>query len=109
MIAASELERNNIKCEIINIHTIKPLDEEVILNSVSKTGCIVSAEEHNIYGGLGESISRLLSTKLPTPQELVGTKDTFGESGKPSELMIKYGLNKDSIIVACKEVLKRKK
>ena len=109
LIAASELERNNIKCEIINIHTIKPLDEEVILNSVSKTGCIVSAEEHNIYGGLGESISRLLSTKLPTPQELVGTKDTFGESGKPSELMIKYGLNKDSIIVACKEVLKRKK
>jgi transketolase len=109
LIAASELERNNIKCEIINIHTIKPLDEEVILNSVSKTGCIVSAEEHNIYGGLGESVSRLLSTKLPTPQELVGTKDTFGESGKPSELMIKYGLNKDSIIVACKEVLKRKK
>ncbi len=109
LIAASELERNNIKCEIINIHTIKPLDEEVILNSVSKTRCIVSAEEHNIYGGLGESVSRLLSTKLPTPQELVGTKDTFGESGKPSELMIKYGLNKDSIIVACKEVLKRKK
>ena len=109
LIAASELERNNIKCEIINIHTIKPLDEEVILNSVSKTGCIVSAEEHNIYGGLGESVSRLLSTKLPTPQELVGTKDTFGESGKPSELMIKYGLNKDSIIIACKEVLKRKK
>jgi len=109
LIAASELERNNIKCEIINIHTIKPLDEELILNSVSKTGCIVSAEEHNIYGGLGESVSRLLSTKLPTPQELVGTKDTFGESGKPSELMIKYGLNKDSIIIACKEVLKRKK
>ncbi len=109
LIAASELERNNIKCEIINIHTIKPLDEEIILNSVSKTGCIVSAEEHNIYGGLGESVARLLSTKLPTPQELVGTKDTFGESGKPSELMIKYGLNKDSIIVACKEVLKRKK
>ncbi len=109
LIAATELERNNIKCEIINIHTIKPLDEEIILNSVSKTGCIVSAEEHNIYGGLGESVSRLLSTKLPTPQELVGTKDTFGESGKPSELMIKYGLNKDSIIAACKEVLKRKK
>ena len=109
LIAASELERNNIKCEIINIHTIKPLDQEIILNSVSKTGCIVSAEEHNIYGGLGESVARLLSTKLPTPQELVGTKDTFGESGKPSELMIKYGLNKDSIIVACKEVLKRKK
>ena len=107
--AASELEKNNIKCEIINIHTIKPLDEEIILNSVSKTRCLVSAEEHNIYGGLGESISRLLGSKLPTPQEFVGTNDTFGESGKPSELMIKYGLNKDSIINACKEVLKRKR
>ena len=107
--AASELEKNNIKCEIINIHTIKPLDEEIILNSVSKTRCLVSAEEHNIYGGLGESISRLLSSKLPTPQEFVGTNDTFGESGKPSELMIKYGLNKDSIINACKEALKRKR
>ena len=107
--AASELEKNNIKCEIINIHTIKPLDEEIILNSVSKTRCLVSAEEHNIYGGLGESISRLLSSKLPTPQEFIGTNDTFGESGKPSELMIKYGLNKDSIVNACKEVLKRKR
>lgn len=109
IIAAKELSKEGIEAEVINIHTIKPIDEDIILNSVSKTGCIVSAEEHNIYGGLGESVSRLLSSKLPTPQEFVGTNDTFGESGKPSELMIKYGLNKNSIINACKEVIKRKK
>ena len=97
-----------IDCEIINIHTIKPLDEDIILESVSKTGCIVSAEEHNIYGGLGESISRLLTTTLPSPQEFVGTNDTFGESGTPSELMNKYGLNSSSIIDSVVKVLKRK-
>ena len=108
-IKASEiLFTKGIDCEIINIHTIKPLDEDIILESVSKTGCIVSAEEHNIYGGLGESISRLLTTTLPSPQEFVGTNDTFGESGTPSELMNKYGLNRSSIIDSVVKVLKRK-
>ena len=106
--ASEILFTKGIDCEIINIHTIKPLDEDIILESVSKTGCIVSAEEHNIYGGLGESISRLLTTKLPSPQEFVGTNDTFGESGTPSELMNKYGLNRSSIIDFVVKVLKRK-
>jgi|TARA_B100001939_G_C16941135_1_gene618342 transketolase len=107
--ASKDLEKNGISSEVINIHTIKPLDEDIILNSISKTGCIVSAEEHNIYGGLGESISRILALNHPTPQEFVGTNDTFGESGTPSELMKKYGLDKDSIFNASIKVLKRKK
>jgi len=106
--ASENLSEKGINSEIINIHTIKPLDEEIILESVSKTGCLVSAEEHNIYGGLGESISRLLATKMPTPQEFVGTKDTFGESGTPKQLMDKYGLNSSSICESVINVLKRK-
>ncbi|MAZ06865.1 MAG: transketolase [Rickettsiales bacterium] len=107
--ASKDLKKNGISSEVINIHTIKPLDEDIILNSISKTGCIVSAEEHNIYGGLGESISRILALNNPTPQEFVGTNDTFGESGTPNELMKKYGLDKDSIIKASIKVLERKK
>mgnify|MGYP000268029630 FL=1 len=106
--ASENLSKKGINSEIINIHTIKPLDEEIILESVSKTGCLVSAEEHNIYGGLGESISRLLATKMPTPQEFLGTKDTFGESGTPKQLMDKYGLNSSSICESVINVLKRK-
>ena len=106
--ASENLSEKGINSEIINIHTIKPLDEEIILESVSKTGCLVSAEEHNIYGGLGESISRLLATKMPTPQEFVGTKDTFGESGTPKQLMDKYGLNSSSVYQSVINVLKRK-
>ena len=106
--ASESLMEKGINSEIINIHTIKPLDEDIILESVSKTGCLVSAEEHNIYGGLGESISRLLTTKMPVPQEFVGTKDTFGESGTPSQLMDKYGLNSSSICDSVVNVLKRK-
>ena len=106
--AAEKLEKNGINAEIINIHTIKPLDEDLILNSVNKTGCIVSAEEHNIFGGLGESIARLLTSKAPYPQEFVGTNDTFGESGTPIELMNKYGLNMNSIYDAAIKVIKRK-
>jgi len=102
------LEKEGINCEVINIHTIKPLDEEIILESVYKTGCLVSAEEHNIYGGLGESISRLLTTKKPVPQEFVGINDTFGESGTPNELMIKYGLSKEAIVNAVIKSIKRK-
>ena len=106
--ASKKLHDKGINAEVINIHTIKPLDEEIILKSVNKTKCIVSAEEHNIYGGLGESISRLLTTKAPFPQEFVGTNDTFGESGSPFELMDKYGLNSISIFDAALKVLKRK-
>ena len=108
LVAAEKLEAKGISVEVINIHTIKPLDEDIILESVSKTGCVVSAEEHNIFGGLGESISRLLTTKMPVPQEFVGTKDTFGESGTPLELMDKYGLNSSSIFESAVKVLKRK-
>ena len=87
--AAKILNQSGISAEVINIHTIKPLDEKIILESVSKTKCIVSAEEHNYLGGLGESISRVLSKNMPLPQEFVATKDTFGESGTPAQLMKK--------------------
>ena len=107
--ASKKLEEIGISSEIINIHTIKPLDEEIIINSVKKTNAIVSAEEHNFLGGLGESISRTLSLNYPTPQEFIATNDTFGESGKPSDLMKKYGLDSDSIIKAVKKVISRKK
>jgi len=107
--ASKKLEEIGISSEIINIHTIKPLDEEIIINSVKKTNAIVSAEEHNFLGGLGESISRTLSLNYPTHQEFIATNDTFGESGKPSDLMKKYGLDSDSIIKAVKKVISRKK
>ncbi|HKJ07307.1 MAG TPA: transketolase family protein [Flavobacteriaceae bacterium] len=106
--AAEELEKEGISAEVINIHTIKPLDEEIILKSVAKTKCLVSAEEHNYLGGLGESISRVLSKNNPTPQEFVAVDDKFGESGTPSELMEKYGLNSDAVIKAVKKVISRK-
>ena len=106
--AAKILNQSGISAEVINIHTIKPLDEKIILESVSKTKCIVSAEEHNYLGGLGESISRVLSKNMPLPQEFVSTKDTFGESGTPAELMKKYGLNSDSIVEKVKKVINRK-
>ena len=106
--AAKILNQSGISVEVINIHTIKPLDEKIILESVSKTKCIVSAEEHNYLGGLGESISRVLSKNMPLPQEFVATKDTFGESGTPAELMKKYGLNSDSIVEKVKKVINRK-
>jgi len=108
LIAAENLEKQGISAEVINIHTIKPLDGEAVLKSVKKTGCIVTAEEHNYLGGLGESISGFLATTQPTPQEFVGTKDTFGESGTPEQLMDKYGLNNKAIENAVVTVLKRK-
>lgn len=108
LIAAENLEKQGISAEVINIHTIKPLDGEAVLKSVKKTGCIVSAEEHNYMGGLGESIAGFLATTYPTPQEFVGTQDTFGESGTPEQLMEKYGLNNKAIENAVVNVLKRK-
>ena len=106
---ASEILYNKgISCEVINIHTIKPLDKEAILKSVKKTGCIVTAEEHNYLGGLGESVSRILSQEHPTPQEFIATNDTFGESGTPAQLMYKYGLNAEAIVSKVDKILKRK-
>ncbi len=108
LIAVESLESQGISCEVINIHTIKPLDEEAILNSVKKTGCVVTAEEHNYLGGLGESVARTLANSHPTPQEFVATQDTFGESGTPDQLMEKYGLNNKAIEAAVLKVLERK-
>ena len=106
--ASKELNSMGISAEVINIHTIKPLDEDAILKSVSKTGCLVSAEEHNYYGGLGESISRVLALNNPVPQEFVATNDTFGESGTPTQLMKKYGLDSHTITMKSQKVISRK-
>ena len=106
--AAEALNEQGISAEVINIHTIKPLDDEAILNSVAKTNCIVTAEEHNVLGGLGESVARVLANNNPTPQEFVATQDTFGESGTPEQLMEKYGLNADAICKAAIKVIARK-
>ncbi|MFO7827596.1 MAG: transketolase family protein [Bacteroidales bacterium] len=106
--AAQELEQKGISVEIINIHTIKPLDNEIVLTSVSKTKAVVTAEEHMMNGGLGDSIAQLLGRKLPTPIEMVAVDDKFGESGKPEDLMKKYGVDSSNIITAVEAVLKRK-
>ena len=106
--AAKFLKETNINAEVINIHTIKPLDKDAILKSVSKTKCIVTAEEHMLNGGLGDSVAQLLSRELPTPLEMVGVNDTFGESGTPRQLMEKYGLTSEDIIKAVKKVILRK-
>jgi transketolase len=106
--AAKSLKDKGISCEVINIHTIKPLDNNSIINSVRKTKCVVTAEEHNYLGGLGESVSRVLALNNPAPQEYVATNDTFGESGTPAELMEKYQLNSNAIINKVEAVLTRK-
>lgn len=106
--AAKILNEQGISAEVINIHTIKPLDDAIIIKSVAKTGCIVTAEEHNYMGGLGESVARVLALNHPTPQEFVATQDTFGESGTPAQLMDKYGLNKEAIVTASQKVIQRK-
>ncbi|WP_026710875.1 transketolase family protein [Flavobacterium filum] len=108
LLAAEKLEEKGISAEVINIHTIKPLDEEAILKSVKKTGCVITAEEHNILGSLGESVARTLSLNNPVPQEYVAVQDSFGESGTPDQLMEKYKLNHASIIEKAEAVLKRK-
>jgi transketolase len=106
--AAEILDQQGIHAEVINIHTIKPLDDDAILKSVLKTGCVVSAEEHMMNGGLGDSIAQLLSRKLPRPLEMVAVNDKFGESGKPEELLKKFGLDTPDIVEAVKKVLARK-
>ena len=106
--AAKTLYEAGVSAEVINIHTIKPLDDKAILESVAKTGCVVTAEEHNFLGGLGESVARVLSQNHPAPQEFVATQDTFGESGTPAQLMAKYGLNAAAIVEAAQKVISRK-
>lgn len=108
LLAAEALNEKGISADVLNIHTIKPLDNKAILDSVSKTGCIVTAEEHNYYGGLGESVARVLAQHRPSPQEFVATQDTFGESGTPDQLMEKYGLNADAIVDAALKAISRK-
>jgi len=107
--AAKILAQQGISAEVINVHTIKPLDTETILSSLRKTGCAVSAEEHNVIGGLGDSIAQTATRNYPVPQEFIGTNDTFGESGKPAELLKKYGLDTPNIVEAAKKVIFRKK
>ena len=106
--ACNQLKKEGVSAELINIHTIKPLDEKIILKSIVKTKCIVSAEEHNIIGGLGESISGLLVRNNLAPMEFVGVEDSFGESGTPTQLMNKYGLSSEKIMEKCKKVILRK-
>lgn len=106
--AAEELATEGISAEVINIHTIKPLDVEAILDSAEKTGCVVTAEEHMRNGGLGDSVAQTLSENLPTPQEFVAVNDSFGESGKPEELLVKYGLGIPDIVAAAKRAIARK-
>jgi transketolase len=103
------LEKNGIHAEIINIHTIKPLDTEAIIASVLKTRCVVTAEEHMLNGGMGDSIAQLLVRQFPMPMEMVGVNDQFGQSGKPEELMVKYGLEAANIVTAVHKVIARKK
>jgi transketolase len=108
ILAGEKLAEMGIDAEIINIHTIKPLDKKAILKSVAKTRCVVSAEEHNRLGGLGDSIAQVLIQKDPVPMEYVAVNDSFGESGKPADLMQKYGLDADHIVKAVQKVISRK-
>ena len=102
------LAEKGIKAELINMHTIKPLDAAAILKSVEKTGCVVTAEEHMKNGGLGDSVAQVLASKMPTPQEYVGVNDTFGESGDPMELMTKYGIDTADVVKAAERAIARK-
>jgi transketolase len=106
--ALKTLSEKGISVELINMHTIKPLDEDAILKSVTKTKCVVTAEEHMMNGGLGEAVAQVLSRKLPVPQEFVAVNDSFGESGAPMELMTKYGIDTINIVEAVEKVIARK-
>jgi transketolase len=102
------LEEKGLSVEVINIHTIKPLDEASIIRSISKTKCAVTVEEHNIIGGLGDSVAQVAAKHFPIPIEYVGTNDTFGESGTPTQLLTKYGLDTPFIVAAAEKVIARK-
>jgi len=107
--AGQQLAEKGISAEIINIHTIKPLDEMAVIESAKKTGCVVTAEEHQMNGGLGDSIAQLLARKFPTPLEMVAVNDSFGESGTPDQLLVKYGLDHSDITAAAERAISRKK
>ncbi len=109
ILAGKILEEKGINAEIINIHTIKPIDAEAILKSAAKTGCVVTAEEHNRFGGLGDAVAQVLITNTPVPQEFVAVNDSFGESGTPDQLMEKYGLTENDIVAAAERAISRKK
>jgi transketolase len=106
--AGVALQERGISVEVINIHTVKPIDEEAILNSIRKTKCAVTAEEHNIYGGMGDAVAQVAAKHFPVPIEYIGTKDTFGESGTPTDLLKKYGMDVPDIIAAAEKVMARK-
>ncbi len=106
--AAKMLAEKGISVDLINLHTIKPLDTEAIIASIKKTGCVVTAEEHNVLGGMGDSVAQVAAKNHPVPIEFIGTQDTFGESGKPVELLVKYGLDAKSIATAAEKVMARK-
>ncbi|HYE22425.1 MAG TPA: transketolase C-terminal domain-containing protein [Verrucomicrobiae bacterium] len=106
--AAEELSKKGIECEVINLVSVKPLDEEALIKSVRKTKCLVSAEEHQIMGGIGSAVAEVLARNYPIPQEFVGMPDHFGESGEPTELTVKWGMDKNAIINAVKKVIKKK-
>ncbi len=107
--AAKILEDKGISVELINLHTIKPIDEDAIITSVKKTKCAVTAEEHNILGGMGDAVAHVVVRNFPVPIEYIGTKDTFGESGKPADLLKKYGLDTPDIVTAAEKVIAKKK
>ncbi len=107
--AAKQLEAKGVSVDLINMHTIKPLDEAAIIKSLSKTGCVVTAEEHQANGGLGDSVANVSSRNCPVPHEYVAVMDTFGESGKPTDLLKKYGLSTENIVAAAEKALARKK
>jgi transketolase len=106
--AGKVLEEKGVKAEVINIHTIKPLDADAVIESLRKTRCAVTVEEHNIIGGLGDAIAQAAATSFPVPIEYIGTRDTFGESGTPTQLLTKYGLDTPNILEAVEKVMKRK-
>ena len=107
--AQIQLSQQGISAEVINMHTIKPLDEQAILASVAKTGCVVTAEEHMKHGGLGDAVAQVLAINHPAPQKYVAVNDTFGESGTPNELLKKYGLETENIVAAALDVINKKK
>jgi len=109
MEAAEQLEKEGVSVLVLNVSTIKPLDEEAVVAAARQCGCVVTAEEHNVLGGLGSAVAETLARRLPTPMRLIGVQDTFGESGKPDELLEKYGLKAHHIVDAAREVMKLKK
>jgi transketolase len=106
--AADELANEGIRAEVINVHTIKPIDTEAVLRSVTRTGCAVTCEEHNRHGGLGDAIAQVLALHRPTPQEYVAVNDSFGESGTPDELLVKYGLDTPNVVAAARRAIARR-